>query len=331
MIKLKTSIFLILFLGFISFLYSQEQHPSFSFDGVLKNKFEYVPNSNESRFSVRNSRLGLSGKIAPLINYRAQLEFSSEGKFQVLDLSATISPWENISFTLGQTIVPFLNSYTTHPGIMMFANRTFLAKYFANTRDIGAVGQYHTHFGAIPIGFEAGIYNGNAINKPVWRNRLSYAMRLRLGDLNGFRTMVKIYDYPNLPEQHYFFYGIEARYAANNWKIETEAVKRNDKIHQKNLFATYLQGAYCFPIKGNLFKSVIPALRWDTVDQSDNNTNFDVQRWTMGIGLGLTEKPFSSLLRFDYEWYSVKKRLPDLFQTPQMDANKFTVELVLNF
>lgn len=329
--NLKIATFLTLFIGFIPLLHSQEKHPTFIFDGVLKNKFEYLPDSDESRFSVRNARLRLSGEIIPLIDYRAQVDLSREGKFQVLDLFATFHLWENISFTLGQTKVPFFNSFIPHPGKMMFANRTFVAKYFAGTRDIGAVAKYQTDFGTIPMAFEVGIFNGSTINNPVWKNRLTYAMRLTLGDTMGFRSIFKIHDYSNLPNQHYFLYGIEARYASRHWKIESEAVWRKDKIAKKNLFGSYLQGAYCFPIDGRLFKSIIPALRWDTVDQSDNDTPFDVHRCTLGFGLGLTEKPFSSLLRFDYEWYSIKTELPDLFRTPQMDADKFTVELVLNF
>jgi hypothetical protein len=315
-------------------LFSQEndaQYPSFQFDGVLKTKFEYAPEPGMSRFSVRNSRLGVSGKIYPKVDYRAQIELSNEGKFQVLDLSGTITPIDGLSFTIGQTNIPVFNSYTINPGTMMFANRTFLGKYFAGTRDIGLLTKYSHSLGSVPFGFDFGIYNGNTINDPQWRDKLSVAARLTIGDMKGWRSTMKIYDYPNSPEIHYLLYGADLRYATDNWKIETEVMKRDDKVNGEDLFAGYLQSAYCFPLKPSyLFKSMMPAARYDFVDKTGNDI-FDVSRLTLGWGFGLSKKPFDSLLRIDYEWYFVNN-LPDFLQSnEEMAADKLTIELVYIF
>lgn len=319
-----------------SFIFSQKtdsvQYPNFKFDGTLKNKFEYVNDTKHARFSVRNSRLGVFGKITPLVDYRAQIELSSEGKFQVLDLSGTLYPYEKLSFTFGQTSIPIFNPYTVSAGPMMFANRTFLAKYYASTRDIGLLAKYGFDMGIVPVSLEAGVYNGNTINNPVWTDKLSYAARLSFGKMKGFRSTIKMYDYPNNPEKHYFLYGVDFRYEADNWKVETEAMKRDDKINKDfNLFATYVQGAYSFPFKGKVFKNVVPALRWDAIDQHSSDSGFDINRITAGLGFGLSSKPFTSLLRFDYEWYFVKNKLTKLFTNEEMDSNKFTMELVFVF
>ncbi len=318
-----------------SSLFSQQgdsdSYPTFKFDGNLKTKFEYAPEEETSRFSVRNSRLGLSGRIVPKADYRAQVELSKEGKFEVLDLSGTLTPYKGLSFTLGQTSIPLFNSYITNPGKMMFANRTFLGKYYVGTRDIGLLVKYGFRLATVPAGVEFGIYNGNTINNPVWTDKLSYAARLSFGSMKGFRTTFKLYDYPNGEEIHYFLYGADFRYEGRNWKVETEAMKRDDKVANKDLFSAYIQGAYWTPIKGGLFKNIIPAARWDAIDQNKDDSAFDVNRLTLGLGFGLTSNANDSLLRINYEWYFVKNQLDFMHQSEEMDADKLTVELVYVF
>jgi len=73
--------------------------------------------------------MGLSGNIIDEISYRAQIELSNEGKFEVLDMYASIKPVKNLSVSLGQMQIPIYNSYQTAPAQMLFANRTFMAKY----------------------------------------------------------------------------------------------------------------------------------------------------------------------------------------------------------
>jgi len=333
--SVRLFILFVLFTASSSALLSQQsdavRYPTFKFDGNLKTKFEYAPETGNSRFSVRNSRLGLSGKITPMADYRAQVELSKEGKFEVLDLSGTLTPYEGLSFTLGQTSIPLFNSYIINPGTMMFANRSFLGKYYVGTRDIGLLAKYSFRLATIPAGIELGVYNGNTINNPVWTDKLSCAARLSLGGMKGFRTTFKLYDYPQSEEIHYFLYGADFRYEGDNWKVETEAMKRDDKVANKDLFSAYIQGAYWTPIKGGMFKNIIPAARWDAIDQNNGDSGFDVNRLTLGLGFGLTPNANGSLLRINYEWYFIKNQLDFMHQTEEMDADKFTVELVYVF
>ncbi|MDR1516585.1 MAG: hypothetical protein LBS52_00545 [Dysgonamonadaceae bacterium] len=306
------------------------KYPLFKFDGTLKNKFEYATELGRHRFSVRNSRLGVSGKITPLADYRVQLELSSEGKFQVLDLSGTLAPCEGLSLTLGQTSIPIFNSYVTNPGTMLFANRTFLAKYYAGTRDIGLLAKYSYNELPFPICAELGIFNGNVINAPVWTHKFSFSARLGFGAMKGFRSTLKVYGYPKSDTEDYLLYGADARYEGDNWKVETEIMRRDDNINRADLTSGYLQGAYCFPLKCKLFKNIVPAVRWDAINQIKDK-ELDVSRITTGLGFGLSEKKFSSLLRVDYEWYFVNNELSFLQDTQEMNANKLTVELVYVF
>ena len=308
-------------------------YPTFKVDGVMKNKFEYASEISTTRFTVRSSRIGVGGKIAQSVSYRAQLELSDNGNFRVLDLYGTLEPFSGFSFSLGQVNIPLFNSYITNPGAMMFANRAFLGKYFLSTRDIGAMTKYEFEAVKIPVCLEFGVFNGNVINDPVWQENLSYGGRIQLGSMKGLRATTKIYNYSNSATKHYLIYGADIRYEGANWKIETEILKRDDQIDPANsMRAYYLQGAYAFSLQPDwIFKNLIPAVRWDAIDKSLNHNRFDVNRLTVGLGLGFKKKLFSSLLRFDYEKYFVNQQLDIMNTSPEMDSDKFTIELLLTF
>ncbi len=98
------------------------------------------------------------------------------------------------------------------------------------------------------------------------------------------------------------------------------------------MLSYYVQGAYAFPLKQKwIFRHLIPAVRWDAIDKNMNEGGFDINRLTVGLGLGLTKKYYSSILRFDYEWYKINNVLDILNDYDEMDSNKFTVELLLTF
>jgi hypothetical protein len=307
-------------------------YPNFKVDGTLKNKFEYASDTHTSRFSVRNSRVGASGNINPYSAYRVQVELSNEGKFSVLDLSGTIKPVNGLSLTLGQTSIPLFNSYIVSPSEMMFANRAFLGKYFLSTRDLGVTAKYNFRLGTLPTKLEFGLFNGNAINDPVWKSNLAYGGRFELGSMKGARVTGKVYNYPNSDTMHFLFYGADFRYEGENWKVETEVMKRKSKTeYHDDLLSYYVQGAYVFPIKTRLFEFIKPAVRWDSIDETLDDKGFDVSRLTTGIGFGFDRKPFSSILRFDYEWYLVNNKMSIFAENAEMDSNKITMELLFTF
>ncbi|MDR0331959.1 MAG: hypothetical protein LBI15_00680 [Dysgonamonadaceae bacterium] len=331
--KLK-HLFLLLLTVTSSSVFSQSEDgfPTFRMNGTLKTKVEYASAIEQGRFSVRNSRLIFGGKVAPMVDYRGQLELSGLGRFQVLDLVGIIKPIDNLALTFGQATIPLLDTYVHSPGQIMFANRTFAVE-LAGTRDIGLMAAYSFNAGNIPILAEAGIFNANDINQAVWTDTLSYIGRLSFGSMDGWRLQGKVYNYPNaVTQQHFVFYGMSARYATQNWRIEAEALKRDDQ-NDRNLsvFSTYLQGAYVYPIQSKLFKSIIPAFRWDTMDQNLSENAFDVNRFTWGLSFALTDRSNPSLIRIDYEWYKVNNRINSFFPTPDTDSNKITLELLLNF
>jgi hypothetical protein len=309
-----------------------DSYPNFTVDGTLKNKFEYATGTDVSRFTVRNSRIGIKGNINTFSSYRAQVELSDEGKFKVLDLSGTISPVEGLSFTMGQTSIPLFNNYIVSPSEMMFANRAFLGKYFISTRDLGINAKYKFNLGTVPANLEFGLYNGNAINDPVWKKNMSMGGRVILGSMEGLRFSAKIYDYPNNDSTHFVFYGADLRYEINNFKVETEIMKSDSRTELNNdMLSYYIQSAYRVPIKSKFFDYFLPAARWDAIDERFDEKGFDTNRLTVGLGLGFNEEKFSSIIRLDYEWYFINNSMSIFDKNDQMDSDKLTLELLFTF
>ena len=307
-------------------------YPGIMFDGTLKNKFEHASETGMSRFSVRNSRIGAKGIINPFSSFRVQIELSDNGDFKVLDLSGTLKPLEGLSLTLGQTGIPLFNSYITTPGTMMFANRAFLGKYYISTRDLGLLAKYEFNLGVVPTKLEAGLFNGNVINDPVWKKKKSFGARVELGSMKGARVTAKMYNYPRDESRNFLFYGADFRYEAERWKVETEVMKRESKTDlYTDMLSYYLQGAYNIPVRNRLFDYLLPAVRWDAIDERLDEPGFDVDRLTTGIGLGYNKKLFSSILRVDYEWYFVKNEMTIFAENDEMDSDKITVELLITF
>jgi len=334
-IKYVGVVFLSILLSIIACtsLYSQEIKLSKpKLDGTIKAKYEYATEPGMSRFSVRNSRLGLTGSVSERVSYKGQVELSNEGKFAVLDLYATLRLTKELSFSLGQMSLPFFNTYTVTPANLMFANRPFIGKYFAGTRDIGAVAAYKTGWSNFPVIAEFGLFNGSTINNPVWTNKPSYVTRVQFGGMDGFRFTAKYYRLPLSDSEDYSFWGVDARYAGDNYKIETEIMNRYNDFGGVNRISSYIQGSYSFPLDNSrLVKCIIPALRWDSIGENWGNGMFDNNRLSLGVSFGLTEKPFKSLFRIDYEHYMVDEAIPEFLTGREIASDKLTFEILIVF
>ncbi len=302
------------------------------FDGTLKTKYEWAFETGHGRFSVRNSRLGLFGEISKYLCYKTQIELSSSGKFEVLDLYATVKPLKGLQFTLGQSSIPLFNSYQTSPSTMLFANRSFVVKYNTGSRDIGLSASYSADFSGVPVSLEMGIFNGSTINNPVWTGRASYSGRISAGSMQGFRMTAKMHTFPFSETQDYVFTGADLRFGRERLKIQAEVMNRHNRADNVNRFSSHLEGALSLPLpNGKIFKELIPALRWDGITESPFDQGLDINRITLGLAFGFTSKPFSSLLRIDYENYFVRNQLMEFMQTEENDSDKVTVELLIIF
>jgi hypothetical protein len=305
-------------------------------DGTLKTKFEWGLNSGDVRFNLRNSRIGLSGNLNQYAGYRVQVELSSEGKFDILDGFVSLNLAGRGGIRLGQSSIPFENPYIITPSQSMFANRAFVGKFFtAGSRDIGAVAYYEIN-GALPFLLEGGVFNGGKINNPQWTKRPSLALRFTMGSLAHFRTSVKAYSYPN-EENDWLFWGADISYRKKDYLLQAEVMNRYDynatRHADKNFTGAYLQSAYLFHYAFlKLFHSITPAVRWDAMTYGLTRSGIDVHRITAGISFGLTNKPFDSCLRIDFEHYFVRNASRELAGSDDhVSDNKLTLELLLVF
>lgn len=299
--------------------------------GAIVSKFEHATETGTSRFSASSSRVDITGDINGTYGYRVLVTLNDEGQFRILNLSGTLNPVKGLSFTMGHTFIPLFNGHVISPSQKMFVNRVFITQYFLGSRDLGLLTKYNFHLGTVPTQLEFGFYNGNSIINPLWKKKMSYGGRIIVGDMTGARVSAKIYNYPNNETTHYLFYGADLRYKGENWKMETEVMKRESKTEfQTDLLAYYIQGVYALPIKTKLFDNLQPALRWDAISDTQGNDGFDVERLTIGVSFGSKRDQFSSILRVNYEWYFVTNSLP-IFKNREMESDKISMEMLFTF
>jgi hypothetical protein len=264
------------------------------------------------------------------------VELSSEGNFDVLDGFLELHLLENGGIQVGQTAVPFENAYISTPTLSMFANRAFVGKLFlADSRDIGAMAYYKID-GAFPFLLEGGVFNGSLPNNPQWTKRPSLALRLTMGSLEHFQTSVKAYRYPNA-EKDWLFWGADISYRRKDYLLQAEVTNRYDynalNAADENFTGAYLQSAYVFHYPSvKLFHSITPAVRWDAMTYGLTQNGIDVNRFTAGLAFGLTEQPFGSCLRINFEHYFVRNEPLELARCDDhVSDNKLTLELLLLF
>lgn len=301
-------------------------------DMVLKGKYEFNTDNGKSRFSVRNTRVGLKGKFAPFMSYRLQLELSDNGSFKVLDLYAKFTPVKGLDIIAGQGSVPIFNGYTTSPGSLMFSNRPFIGKYFTSSRDIGVNVSYKLKQKGFPIAVEAGVYNGNGINNPAWNYDVAYGGRLLFGGMKGFRTTVKAMKMEKSESKDFFFWGADVRYKGDKWLLEAEVMERHNYFSKESLFASYIQSSYTFPCSCTYLKGVEPALRWDAMGYDVMDNGFGVNRVTAGVNFNVDMKPFRAVFRVNYDHYFNREGvvIPD-FSNEEDNHNKLSLEFMLLF
>ena len=130
--------------------------------GTIRSKYEYQTEEGEGRFEVRTARINVTGKVAPQVSYKAEIDLCDEGKIKMLDAYTRITPWKTLQFTIGQERVPFTIDAHRSPHQQYFANRSFIAKQVGNVRDVGAEIGYTWNVG-FPIVVNAGIFNGSGL------------------------------------------------------------------------------------------------------------------------------------------------------------------------
>jgi hypothetical protein len=150
--------------------------------------------------------------------------------------------------------------------------------------------------------------------------------------MDGLRATAKFYKNPRIDLDDLIFFGADLRYSKQSFRVEAEYMNRHNVTNETHRSALYIQGAYTITtFNGKIVKSLTPAVRWDAIGENLKVNKIDAGRFTFGLGLGLSNNPYGSLIRFDYEHYLVERPIAEFNKYDEMDSNKFTIELLVIF
>lgn len=304
--------------------------------GTIRGKYEYQFEDNKGRFQVRNARFSLSGKVAPIVSYKAEIDLSDEGAIKMLDAYARITPLPTFDITIGQMRVPFTIDAHRSPHQQYFANRSFIAKQVGNVRDVGATLAYTWKIG-IPVRFEAGIFNGSGLTnqKDFWTNRINYSAKAHLQLPKGFNLVGSVQKIS--PEDISIqMYDIGAYYHAGRWHVEAEFLRKHyagGAFKPVNAFDGFV--CYDQPLP-KVFEKISFLGRFDCMSDHSNGEAGEGgtlvvddaarKRLTVGTTLSLV-KPFVADLRVNYENYFYDNNA----LAAVSERDKIVVELMVRF
>ena len=279
--------------------------------GTIRGKYEYQPEMDAGRFQVRNARFSVSGKVTPIISYKAEIDLSDEGAIKMKDAYTRVSPTKAFDFTIGQMRVPFTIDAHRSPHKQYFANRSFIAKQVGNVRDVGAMAGLHID-GPFPINLQAGLFNGSGLtDQKVWKETLNYSAKAELLPADGLNLTLSAQTIKPGPVRIHL-YDAGLYYEVGGWHFEAEYLLKHYKGKAvDNVSAVDAFVCYRMPLR-KYFKHLSFLARYDYMgDHSDGTagddgniriTDYSRQRLTGGLTFSFA-KPFLSDIRLNYEKY----------------------------
>ena len=308
-----------------------------TFGGVFRTRWEMATDDGhggENRFTVRNARVWLKGKIAPQLQYYLRADLCDMGTMKFLDGWARFTLPENFAVQAGQFRVPFGVDAFRGPGTYIFANRSFMGRDDANNRAVGIQGMYEPT--SIPLKLHMGVFSNHKISDHTpWSKEMTFAAKAtyEVGPVTfaaGFQTICPDSIRMNMADAAVTFKS--GRFTAEGEYMYTHYT--NDSYHDAHSFNVWAD--YGIPLKG-FFKKWSFQGRIETVSSRSNgvcnNTGHLTQtfpkrqRLTVGTTLAYIRKPVKCELLLDYEKYFYKDSY-----SPSIDRDdKIVAELVVVF
>lgn len=303
--------------------------------GTVRAKYEYQPQMGASRFEVRNARVSVSGKVAPVVSYKAEIDLSDEGSIKMLDAYTRLTPVRPLDFTIGQMRVPFTIDAHRSPHQQYFANRSFIAKQVGNVRDVGATLVYRLHAG-FPIILEAGLFNGSGLTnqKDFWTKNINYSAKAQFLLPGGFNLTLSTQKI-RPGEVNIYMYDAGIYWHSRGWHVEAEYLRKHytrDAFRAVNAFDGFL--CYDLPLR-KVFHKVSFLGRFDYMGNHSDGageggvlslTDAARKRLTGGVTLSL-DKPFISDIRVNYEKYLYRSGAA----VKVSEQDKFVIEFMTRF
>ena len=307
--------------------------------GVFRGRWEIETADGYSHFQVRNARVNISGKVAPILSYMVNTDLCDRGKIMILDAYATVKPISGLDVQIGQYRMPFGIESFRGPGGYYFNNRSYIGKHVNNYRAVGASVGYTLP--TAPLTFEGGAFNPTVIDDHTgWVKKYAYAGRAMCKPSGwiiaaGFESIIPADTRINLASatlgwESGNFYA-EGEYMARCYSNHTHKT-----THAYNIFANY-----GLPLKKGLFNELSFQIRFDgmtdlasgTVYTSDTKgelatTASGRKRLTLGSTLDYKYKRLRAAVRLNYEkcWFDDKAVLPS-----RGSGDVVSAELIVKF
>ncbi len=158
-------------------------------------------NINESTFSSKRARIGVTGRLNEFGYIKILAEFAATPK--LLDGLFKIVPNERLAISIGQYKPPFGTDFALSAANLPFVNSS-LAKGLGTDRDVGMHMTFYEDFNEdLDITFDAGIFNGAWANTSDANTYKNFISRLEFGFLGMFSVASNvIVGKTNSPEPH---------------------------------------------------------------------------------------------------------------------------------
>lgn len=304
--------------------------------GTIRGRLEVSTMKSEYRFQVRNARVSLDGKIAPIADYFIQADFCDRGKIKILDVWARLWATKSVGFQAGQFRMPFGVDPFRAPHTYYFANRSFLGNQVCNFRAVGAKAMWHPT--DIPLTLEAGVFNPSTIaDHSKWHNTMAYAAKLtyRTGNVTwaaGHMSTAPDSDRFNITDA-----AVTWKYG--RWIAEGEYMYKHYTNHRHRASHAYQVFAdYRMPLNTRFFNRLSFQARFDGMTAHSSGTrdaNKELctnhparNRVTVGTTISyIRSKNMFLDLRANYEKYFYHHGAAI---TPD-NGDKATIELVVRF
>ena len=319
--------------------------------GILRGKFEYQPDLDKGRFEVRNARLAVSGKFAPISEYKLEVDLCDEGAVKMKDAWVRVLPWKTLRLSVGQQRMPFSIDAHRNPSAQYFANRSFIAKQVGDMRDVGFQAGYDFEKDSRKVlSIDAGIFNGSNLDnqKTAWFSAPAYSARLQFFPVKQVAIIPSIqHQQIAQREASYTSYDFGAYYEAHNWHVEAEFLHKtygNDAFSDCNAVDAMIIYKQKIKSRNSFVESISWLGRYDWMqDHSSGKSGFETDgsggssgklvmtdaerhRMTLGATLHLRNPYFPTYVRLNYEkyWYPHEGAL-------ESEQDKIVCELMIKF
>ncbi len=307
------------------------------FHGVFRGRWEVETADGYSRFQVRNARVSIQGRVAPIISYLFRTDLCDRGKMLILDAYASIDPVRCLDIRVGQFRMPFSIESFRAPGGYYFNNRSYIGKWVNNYRAVGLSAGYTV--ADQPLTIEGGVFNPTVIaDHAVWVKKYAYASRITWRPTDwvvatGFESIIPCDVRINLASAT-LGWGRDRFYAEAEYMARWYTHHTHSTTHAYNIY-----GSYGIPLRKGVFDTLSFQARFDGMtdlasgmnpvqpDGKLDTTYSGRKRLTVGSTLDYQYKKVRAAVRLNYE----KVWMDHDAVAPQGQGDMLGAELIVKF